>query len=132
MEKSDISNREDIAKLIQSFYAKVRQHPKLGPIFNNAIDDWDEHLEKLVGFWETNLLFVQTYKGNPIQAHIEADEDANNQIDQEHFGNWLNLWFETIDEFFQGEKAELAKNRARNMAHVMFIRIWQSRNPQIK
>lgn len=128
MEKKDIESRKDIELLVHTFYEKVRRHDALGPIFNETIDDWDEHLDKLCGFWETNLFLVKKYDGNPLRAHLKVDEDTGHKVDQIHFGNWLNLWFETLDELFEGKNAEVAKHRARNMAHIMFIRIWEARN----
>jgi hemoglobin len=115
MERKDIESREDIELLVHTFYSKVRKHTTLGPIFNQVIDNWDEHLDKLCGFWETNLF-------------LDVDKELGHQIDQLHFGNWLNLWFETLDELYHSKNAEIAKHRARNMAHIMFIRIWEARN----
>jgi hemoglobin len=57
MEKTDILLREDVESLVHTFYSKVRTHDALGPIFNQAINDWDDHLKKLCDFWETNLFF---------------------------------------------------------------------------
>ena len=36
-----------IARLVHAFYARVRADAELGPIFNDAIEDWPGHLEKL-------------------------------------------------------------------------------------
>ncbi|UXP31633.1 group III truncated hemoglobin [Reichenbachiella agarivorans] len=127
MNKNDISSREDLELLVNTFYGKVRRHAMLGPIFNTVINDWPEHLSKLADFWETNLFFVQKFKGNPMKAHLEVDEQFDHSISQEHFGNWLQLWFETMDELFEGEKATLAKERARNIAHITFMRLFEAR-----
>lgn len=127
MQETDIRNREDLTLLISTFYGKVRQHTELGTFFNETISDWEAHTSTLTDFWETNLFFVQRYKGNPVKAHLDVDASFNHSVEQSHFGNWLELWFTTVDELFEGEKADLAKERARNMAHMMFIRIWQAR-----
>jgi len=127
MERKDIQTRNDISLLIRSFYEKVRAHELLGPIFNQAIDDWDSHLDRLTDFWETNLFFVRNYKGNPLQVHIDVDRQFEGSIEQLHFGNWLQLWFETLDALFQGRYTEIAKARARSMASTMFMKIYQSR-----
>lgn len=113
--------------LVRSFYGKVRQHPEIGPFFNETITDWSEHIDKLNNFWETNLFFVKAYKGNPLRAHISLDTQFGHSIEQSHFGNWLELWFSTVDELYEGKNAHLAKERVRNMAHIMFIRIFQAR-----
>lgn len=125
--KKDIESREDIATLVETFYTKVRQHKEIGPFFNKTITDWPAHLDKLTNFWETNLFFIKAYKGNPLKAHVDVDEAFDYSIEQSHFGNWLELWFTTIDSLFEGNNATLAKERARNMSHIMYIRIFQSR-----
>lgn len=125
--KQDIQNREDVSLLVSSFYSKVRKNEKIGYFFNEMIDDWPAHLEKLTDFWETNLFLVSKFRGNPMKAHKEVDEHFNHSVEQAHFGEWLNMWFETLDELFEGEKANIAKNRARNIAHHLFMNVYMSR-----
>ncbi|HET8855599.1 MAG TPA: group III truncated hemoglobin [Salinimicrobium sp.] len=114
--------------LVSTFYGKVRKNPEIGFYFNDTIQDWPAHIEKLTDFWESNLFFVSKFRGNPRKTHQEVDDNFNNSIEQRHFGEWLNLWFSTIDEYFEGERANLAKNRARNMAHHLFLNIFKSRS----
>lgn len=47
----------------------------------------------------------------------------------EHFGIWLNYWFETLDELFEGENVIILKRRARKMGTVMYMNIFESRHP---
>jgi len=125
----EIENREDITKLVHLFYAKVRQDDFLGPIFNKHIaeEQWPAHLEKLTDFWETNLFGVPKFKGNPSMAHINVDKNLGHTIDQKHFGEWLNLWFMSIDSLFEGELANNAKEAARRMAHGQFMMVFRHR-----
>ncbi len=132
MKRKEIESREDVSLLVNTFYGKVRKHEVLGLIFNGIIHNWPEHLEKLTDFWETNLFFVKAYKGNPLRAHLDVDRHVNYTVEQAHFGNWLQLWFETLDELFIGENCEIAKKRARAMAHVMFLRIFNAREHGLK
>jgi len=125
--KKDILNREDTSLLVRSFYAKVRQDALLGPIFNSVIKDWEHHLEHLTDFWQSNLFFEKKYHGNPLKKHIEVDAKVGGTINEMHFGVWLNLWFETIDELFEGEVATIAKNRARNMGTFIHLNIFNAR-----
>lgn len=124
-----IDNRNDINILVNSFYSKVRVDELLGPIFNAHISDdkWPEHLDKLTDFWETNLFGVAKFKGNPTQKHINVDKNLNYSIEQKHFGRWLQIWFETIDELYEGEYADKAKNSARKMSTGQYLAIWQQR-----
>ena len=128
MTKREITNRADVELMVNTFYAKVREHDQLGTIFNKVIEDWEEHLSKLADFWETNLFFTRKYKGNPLRAHLQVDEVFSHSITQAHFGNWLELWFSTIDELFEGKKAGIAKERARNMGHHIFMKMYEARS----
>ncbi|MGI0105163.1 group III truncated hemoglobin [Salinimicrobium sp. WS361] len=125
--KNDIQNREDVFLLVSTFYTKVRANKKIGHFFNDTINDWPAHLEKLTDFWETNLFMVSKFRGNPMRAHKEVDRDFDHSIEQAHFGEWLNMWYETLDELFEGDRASIAKNRARNMAHNLFMNMYLSR-----
>lgn len=123
----DIKSREEVSILVNTFYKKIRKDELLGPIFNGMITDWDTHLDLLIDFWETQLFMVKKYRGNPLEAHVKVDAFTNHNVEAKHFGVWLQYWFETIDELFKGEKAQLAKNRARNMNTFMQIEIFNAR-----
>ena len=125
--KADLKNRDDIKKLVISFYTKVRKNEEIGYFFNNSIKDWEAHFEKLTDFWESNLFFTGTFQGNPALAHVKVDLSHENSITEYHFGIWLNLWFQTIDELFAGEMAERLKHNARKMSTHLFLRIYQHR-----
>ncbi|HEV2185628.1 MAG TPA: group III truncated hemoglobin [Stellaceae bacterium] len=60
-----------IATLVSRFYGKARRDPTIGPLFEHAIEDWDEHLDKLRDFWSSVMLTSGRYKGNPMAAHLE-------------------------------------------------------------
>ncbi|RED48221.1 group III truncated hemoglobin [Seonamhaeicola aphaedonensis] len=127
MSKSDIKTRNDVYLLVSSFYKKVRKDNVLGPFFNNLIEDWDAHLERLTSFWEASLFLQTRYYGDPLEAHIKVDKENNNSITEMHFGLWLNLWFQTIDELFEGDYAENAKRRARKMGTFIYLKIFEAR-----
>ncbi|WP_338359299.1 group III truncated hemoglobin [Yeosuana marina] len=127
MNKKDIRNREDIFLLVSSFYEKVRSNTVLGPFFNKIIKDWDDHIERLTNFWQSTLFLKTKYSGNPLEAHVQVDKECNNSITELHFGLWLNLWFQTIDEHFKGDYAENAKYRARKMGTFLYLKIFEAR-----
>lgn len=114
-EKKEITSIEDIKLLVDNFYGKVKVDLLLGDIFNDTIKDrWPQHLEKMYRFWQTVLLGEHTYYGSPFPPHAKLP------VEQKHFNAWLKLWYETIDEYFVGEKADEAKWRGDKMA-VMFL-----------
>jgi hemoglobin len=129
MSSRDINNREDIYTLVSTFYNKIKKDDFIGPIFLKIIPDkeWEPHLQKLTDFWQTNLFFVRKFKGNPMKAHKDVDQKFNHTINQTHFDHWLSLWYETVDDLFTGTKANEAKQRARNIAGLLLIKIFQSR-----
>lgn len=127
MHKKDITSREDIFLLVSKFYEKVRKDNVLGPFFNNSIKDWDAHLQHLTTFWESSLFLKTRYYGNPLEVHVNVDKANNNTITELHFGLWLNLWHQTIDELFEGEHANNAKRRARKMGTFLYLKIFEAR-----
>jgi len=116
--KKDILKLNDVKNLVDSFYGKIQEDTLLKDIFNNIIQDrWPEHLEKMYTFWQTVLLGEHTYYGSPFPPH------AKMPIDKKHFDRWLQLFFETMDENFDGEIADEAKWRATKMAEMFQIKI---------
>ncbi len=77
--------------------------------------------------WETNLFGVSKFKGSPSSKHINVDANLGYYIEQNHFNRWLNLWFETVDELFNGELASRAKESARKMAIGQLLTILKNR-----
>ena len=125
--KKQIENRSDLQLLVRTFYAKIRADQEIGFFFNETITDWEEHLEKLTDFWDMNVFGTKNYHGNPIIAHNAVDKKFDQQITSNIFGIWLNYWFATIDELFEGENAEILKRRAQKMSTFLFMNIFESR-----
>jgi hemoglobin len=128
--KKQIENRTDVEFLVHQFYAKIRADEEIGFYFNTIIKDWDAHLEKLTDFWETNLFAVKKYKGNPQEVHNEVDAHFGEKITSNEFGIWLNHWFQTIDEHFEGENADTLKRRARKMSTFLFMSMFEHRKKE--
>lgn len=126
--KKDIENRADISELVHQFYDKIRAEEEISPYFNQLILDWDAHLEKLTDFWETNLFGIRKYKGNPIAVHNKVDEHFHGQITANEFGIWLNYWFQTLDELFEGQNVEILKDRARRMGSFFYLNMFKNRS----
>lgn len=120
--KSDINSRADIELLVDSFYQKVRKNTILGYIFNDVAKiNWETHLPQMYTFWASILLGERSFSGNPMQKHIALSK-ITSMTDKE-FSEWLRLFTTTVDELFQGEKADEAKIRAHNIARSMLNNI---------
>src|SRR5688572_25852145 len=106
----DILVREDIELLVNQFYYKVKSDNFFQTVFDHV--DWSFHLPIMYNFWSSMLLGDQTYKGNPLVKHMPLP------IEPKHFSRWLELFHETVNENFNGEKADEAKMRARSIADI--------------
>jgi hemoglobin len=47
-----------------------------------------------------------------------------------HFDHWYELFVDTVDSLFQGDKAELAKQRALSISIVLQLKIAQTPKPE--
>lgn len=99
--KPDIQEREDIKKLVESFYASAANDALLGEIFRTLQNS--VHKEELYQYWEAVLLSDQIHESHNFPTHIELMFSAR------HFVRWLNLFLETIDNHYSGPNAEKAK-----------------------
>lgn len=125
--KRQINNKADIQFLVDEFYRKVKADETIGYIFNDAANfNWEIHIPIMVSFWETMLLDEVTYKGNPMLTHIELNKRVT--LTPEHFAQWKKLFFETLDQNFEGERVEEAKKRVLAMEGLMQIKIAQSQH----
>lgn len=105
--------------LVDAFYAKVRQDPLIGPVFNGAIADWPEHLEKLQAFWSSVMLASGRYKGRPLPAHVKHADS----ISPASFDRWLILWSETTDEMLDADSASALQDKAGRIAESLSLGI---------
>lgn len=116
--KPEIQSPADIKHLVRTFYAKAMADAEIGYIFSEIAQiDLEKHLPKIIKFWESVLLDAPDYSGNVMKVHL--DLNAKEPLTVEHFQRWLALWTGTVDELFQGESAERAKQRAMGIAMVM-------------
>jgi hemoglobin len=111
-EKITIAGWEQVKMMVNTFYDKVRQDDLIGPIFNERIQDWGPHLEKMYRFWNAVLFQQPGYFGAPFAPH------ATMPIAAEHFERWVKLFKANIEEHFTGDVAEEALWRAGKMADL--------------
>ncbi|HZQ45549.1 MAG TPA: group III truncated hemoglobin [Verrucomicrobiae bacterium] len=81
-----LGGRPGLLRLLHHFYADVRQHQLLGPIFERQIENWPEHIEKIADFWTQVTGGPSVYAGGMPARHIPLG------LREEHFQSWLGLW----------------------------------------
>ena|SRR5690606_30175512 len=125
--KRDIENRDDLLRLVTSFYEKLLSDPSISYLFTDVAKiDLHHHLPVLVDFWDMIIFHSDTYQKNAMQPHMIVNSQS--PINAEHFKTWLNYFNTTLDELFEGENTELAKQRAKSIATVMQLKISQQKN----
>ncbi len=81
-----LGGREQLLQLLKYFYADVRQHQEIGPIFTAHITDWPAHLEKIADFWSGVTGGPANYRGGMAMRHMPLG------LEERHFQAWLGLW----------------------------------------
>jgi hemoglobin len=76
--------------VVAEFYAAIRQHPGLGPVFAAHVTDWPAHEAKIAGFWRNAIRSDRSYEGNPMRVHQQAGD-----VRPGMFIPWLGL-FDTV------------------------------------
>ncbi len=94
-----IGGRGGIALLLRHFYSDVRQHTLLGPIFEQQIDDWPVHMEKIGSFWARVTGGPSEYSGQMPAKHL------NLGIEARHFAAWLQLWSFNCSSYLKQDEA---------------------------
>ncbi|MES2618717.1 MAG: group III truncated hemoglobin [Bacteroidota bacterium] len=112
---NDIQTEEDIKLWMQNFYDRLLLDPVTAPKFHHL--DLPHHLPKIIEFWAFVLLEKEGYKTNVFEKHVKLE------LEQIHFEHWIKHFVTATDELFAGEKAEIAKQRARLLATTFFHKL---------
>ena len=115
--RHDIETREDCERLVRAFYGRALTDPVIGWLFTDVARlDLEAHVPRIASFWETILLGARSYGGGAFAPH--AALNARARLRAGHFERWLWLWQQTVDELFEGERAQLAKAHAARVARA--------------
>lgn len=107
-----------IHDLVNAFYARVRRDEVLGPVFDDHVEDWVSHLQKMCAFWSSVTLMSGRYKGHPMVIHASIPG-----IERAHFGRWLELFRDTARDICTATAADLFIDRAERIAQSLQIGI---------
>lgn len=108
--KHDIQSPEDVKNLIKIFYDKLLES-SIKHHFAHL--NLPEHLPRVEQFWNATLFPSHAYAQNLMERHAQLP------LKKEEFKIWLTLFWETIDELFEGNNAEISKNRSASIAYIM-------------
>jgi len=102
-----------IERLVRAFYERVKQDPLLAPIFAQAVEDWESHIQTLCRFWSSVTLMTGRYSGRPMAVHAPLP------VERVHFLRWLALFEATARELCPAPAADLFVERAKAIAESL-------------
>ena len=121
-ELRDIETREDIVRLLQLFYTKAFKDDLIGRFFTVVVPlDLDTHIPVIADFWESIVFGTRGYRKNVMEVHQHIHHLST--IKKEHLERWVQLFTGTVSELYEGNKAELMKQRAISIANLMNIKL---------
>jgi len=113
--KREIQTESDVEEMVKLFYKKILDDETLASFFIDT--NWEAHLPRMIQFWNFQLLNKPGFTGNVFNSHM------NRNIKSEHFTRWLELFSTIINEHFIGEKAELAKQKAKELGMIFSYKL---------
>ncbi len=116
---------EMILDVVETFYVRALNHPRLGPVFAGHVRDWNAHLPRMVDFWHSVLNTSGRYKGRPVPAHQKLPG-----LDAALFEDWLALWRETAREIADPATAADMIDKAERIAQSLAAACLETRDGQ--
>lgn len=116
----DIESKNDLEFLISSFYSTLLQNDEMKIFFNHI--DFEAHKPRMIGFWDFivfNTPNVYTGSLMPMHEHLHKMFP----FDKKHFEIWLATFKNTVDQNFEGQRAEAIKNAAIQIGATMKYKI---------
>ena len=115
--RHDTVTKEAIRTMVHIFYRCIRDHPRLGKIFEARLDGrWPAHLARMERFWQSVLLKNGAYKGKPVPAHLKQKELVSGD-----YATWLDVFRPVIREVFVPELADEIIAVAERIAQSLWL-----------
>lgn len=120
--KKDIETRADLEGMLRAFYEKAFADELIGHFFTKVVPlNLDTHIPVITDFWEAIIFNKHSYKKNVMVVHQHIHNLSH--IKKEHLDRWVEIFTETVEEMFDGDKATLIKQRATSIATIMDIKL---------
>ena len=115
MSSPQLCTEAEVAELVTTFYARVRDDAVLGSIFERHVADWSRHMPKMVAFWSTALCGSKSYRGNPMLLHRALPD-----LTPAMFERWLDLFHEAASALPNRTMAERAGELSQRIAQSLW------------
>ena len=123
MPAPELCSEQEVRRLVEAFYAKVRADALLAPIFESRIADWDRHTEAMVAFWSSVLRGSKVYRSTPVGAHAGLPT-----LTAELFRRWTRVFRETT----AAQPNQRMGRRANRVAERIIESLWCSYRPHLQ
>ncbi len=97
-------------RMVRLFYERGLQDPVLGPIFRDAIHDWEPHIKVVSDFWSGVVHGTKRYTANAYGPHMKL------RFGPEAFEHWLAAFEGAARDALAPADADRAIGVARHMA----------------
>lgn len=115
---------EQIDTQVAAFYAAVRAHPVLGPVFARHVGDWPAHEAKIGHFWRNAILREGVYDGSPMMAHRQAGD-----VREDHFPLWLDLFDSVLRSHLAPDAAAAWSAMAHRIGRALAMGVAEAQRP---
>lgn len=119
-----LCSEQEIIRLVDDFYARVRADDLLGPMFERHVTDWNWHHAHLVAFWSAMLRGTRRFHGAPVSRHLEMPG-----LTEALFVRWMELFRKTTAACGNPELQAEADDAALRMANHFWQRYQRQWNP---
>jgi hemoglobin len=127
----DIQTRADLDRLTHRFFEQLLDQATFSQFFFEVANvKLGEHLKRFTDFWESALFKTGGYNSDMMVFHMDLDNMM--RIEKDHFEQWLSTFNATVDDLFEGEKANEIKEKARAIAIVLEMKINLRNQQRIK
>jgi len=111
----DRITEDQIRTLVLTFYGRVREDARLGPIFDSRLAGrWEPHLDRMCDFWSSVLLATGRFAGNPVDTHARLSD-----LRPADFDRWIELFDRTAHDVLPTAIADDVVRRAGRMRTVL-------------
>lgn len=106
--------RDDIARVVAHFYANVRAHAMLGPVFAIHVQDWPAHEAQETAFWCTTILRSPGPALNLAATHVTAGN-----VRPGMFAEWLRVFDDVLTQELTPVQAAAWSALAHNIGRTL-------------
>jgi len=124
MPSPELSSEAEVAELVTTFYAKVRDAAILGPVFERYVADWSRQMPKMIALRWAALCGSKNYRGNSMLVHRVLPDLTDSM-----FERWRDRFHEAARALPNRAMAERAGKLSQRIAQSLWYDLQLQREP---